>query len=456
MANKFLIGLGVATILGAINKNNKDKNSESKNKNSRSKKYKNSRSKKNKVELEEKYFIDQFNRVHKIKFSQKLIDVIKKGAYLVIDNAVFKLYHGPDDKLYLRSFILDKNNFKELNEGKEISIADHKFRIFVNKKNNKRIIGCAYKDAKKLRGSFSETTTASFSVGAIDGADDYTEMPPTFAYDMGIGLSTSFTGEDSLDVAIDSGASAGATAFNTDGSGDALAVDGITYTFPLGGTTMVVGDSTDISASFTGACTYGAFADATLDDCGTGNSIGVAGTGVAQSYAFDSGFSSAGGVSSSETGIMSGVDADDFYDIDAYTADYYGASVTYAGAGAENPYWGVNAVYQPIDSPFSISAGYEFGDTGEETGAVDTTAYFVGLSPEVGAGSLAAASTNYANTYDFAGTSANFEDATVDDYVYEASYSYPVNDGITITPGVFIQEEAADDTGVIVKTSFSF
>jgi len=43
--------------------------------------------------------------------------------------------------------------------------------------------------------------------------------------------------------------------------------------------------------------------------------------------------------------------------------------------------------------------------------------------------------------------------------VYEASYSYPVNDSMTITPGIFIEESVgtADDlTGIAVKTSFSF
>ena len=42
---------------------------------------------------------------------------------------------------------------------------------------------------------------------------------------------------------------------------------------------------------------------------------------------------------------------------------------------------------------------------------------------------------------------------------YEAFYSYPVNDGMTITPVIFVRETAAgsdDETGVVVKTSFSF
>jgi len=42
--------------------------------------------------------------------------------------------------------------------------------------------------------------------------------------------------------------------------------------------------------------------------------------------------------------------------------------------------------------------------------------------------------------------------------VYEASYSYPVNDAMTITPGVFLKEIDGkdDETGIAVKTSFSF
>ena len=147
-------------------------------------------------------------------------------------------------------------------------------------------------------GGFSETSTASFSldtvIGAVDGGNDATEAV-SFDYQMGIGLSTSFTGEDSLDVTIDIG---GGTADTTDVESEAssimgydttdgkLVVDGITYTFPLGGATVVVGDTTDISSTFTGACTYSAFTDATPDDCGTGSSLGVGGNGVTASIGY--------------------------------------------------------------------------------------------------------------------------------------------------------------------------
>ena len=67
-------------------------------------------------------------------------------------------------------------------------------------------------------GGFSETTTASFSVdavlGALDGAGDSgdTSLETTsFDFQFNIGLSTSFTGEDSLDIAIDNGSATAST-----------------------------------------------------------------------------------------------------------------------------------------------------------------------------------------------------------------------------------------------------
>ena len=54
------------------------------------------------------------------------------------------------------------------------------------------------------------------------------------------------------------------------------------------------------------------------------------------------------------------------------------------------------------------------------------------------------------------GTTGNFSSSDTEYYMYEASYSYPVNDGMTITPGVYIVEGETDVTGVALKTSFSF
>ena len=184
-------------------------------------------------------------------------------------------------------------------------------------------------ESSDFPGSFSETTTASFGVeflvGALDGGDTGADESTTFDYTMGIGLETSFTGEDSLSATIDIGSTspladdgslvgsalASPAFFNYNATEDALVLDGLTYTFPVGGATVMVGDNTDISALYTGACAYNAFTDY-AGNCGTGNSVGIGGNGAtaAMSYAFDSGFSLAGGVSSTPSSILTEEGAD--------------------------------------------------------------------------------------------------------------------------------------------------
>ena len=201
---------------------------------------------------------------------------------------------------------------------------------------NSRIDGLEARFNNLEAGSFSETTSASFGVdflvGAVDGASS---EATAFSYSMGIGLETSFTGEDSLSATIDIGNGSGqaATDLDLNSTGDKLMLDGLTYTFPLGGATVMVGDNTDISAVYTGACAYSSFTDY-MGDCGTGNSAGVGGNGAtaAISYAFDSGFTLAGGVSSTPTSILTEEGADAFGIEAAYSADSYGVAVAYTDA----------------------------------------------------------------------------------------------------------------------------
>jgi len=295
--------------------------------------------------------------------------------------------------------------------------------------------------------SFSETTTASFGVDFLVGAEDgAASEAAAFGYQMGIGLETSFTGEDALSATIDIGDGAsGALAF--DDTADVLTLDGLTYTFPVGGATVMVGDSTDISAVYTGACAYSSFTDY-MGNCGTGSTVGLGGAGVtaAMSYGFDSGFSLAGGVSSTPESILT-AEGGDTYGIEAaYSADSFGVSVAYTDAdsalvgGTGGTAWGVNSYYA-FDA-VTVSAGFESVDSG-----TSADGFFVGLSfPEVGAGSLDIGM----------GTTGNFADGDTEYYTYEASYAYPLNDGVTITPGVYIVEGETDVTGVALKTSFSF
>jgi len=316
-------------------------------------------------------------------------------------------------------------------------------------------------DSHDHDGSFSETTTATFSVdmlvGAVDTDISGVSEKTTFDYQMGIGLETSFTGEDSLSATIDIGdagsAAGGADGLNFDSTGNKLMLDGLTYTFPVGGATVMVGDNTDISGVYSGACAYSAFTDY-MGNCGTGNSVGVGGNGVtaAMSYAFDSGFTLAGGISSTQLddstdpatvpGLLTEEGADTFGIEAAYSGDSYSVSVAFADAETTT-YWGINGTYA-FDFA-TLSAGVESADDDDSDTA---TGFMVGLSfAEVGAGTLDIGM----------GTTGNFTDSDPEYYLYEASYAYPVNDGMTITPGVYVREQAGDDqTGIAVKTSFSF
>ena len=356
--------------------------------------------------------------------------------------------------------------------------------------------------------SFSSTTSASFGstfyVGSVDsGADDGVT---TFSYDFALDLNTSFTGEDSLDVAI-IGGNASETAVDGymggDGTADALTLDGIAYTFPVGGLTVTAGDGVGVDDLNTGACAYSAFTDL-LSDCGTSNVGGQADSAVAASYDFGNGFTIAagiggGGISDTETvedltvvtldadaitalveieggalvavteenadgsaeedatlvialdattttggeplGLISDQDPSTVGLELAYTTDSFGVSAAYTdddAGGTEATYYSFQAAYTP-DAPYSVSAGMEFDDD-------DASSYFVGVTTEAGVGSLSVGMSTQA-------LAADHED----NLQYEVAYSYPVNDGMTITPGVFIAEGADEDEfGVVVTTGFSF
>ena len=347
-------------------------------------------------------------------------------------------------------------------------------------------------DTNSYDGSFSETTTASFSVdfglGYVDGLGLSAGVPVSgtdgnedleFNYSFQIDLNTSFTGEDSLDISLDAGNGVAANTTTASGTvttwatalaeldfntgGDGLTVDGVSYTFPVGDNmTAIVGDNTDGSALFTTACAYGGPSN-TLDDCGNVNAgITNGGFMVGAAYDFENGWTAAVGYAGPETDIMSKEGADAWGANVAYTADSYGVSVTYghvdsltAGSttvpdGEKDAYTAFNAYYS-FDNGVSISGGYEFGDIGGALATADESInYFVGVSAPVGPGELGGAF----------GTSGGQIEGQDEELMYEAYYSYPVNDGMTITPLLYVKEQAAanrpDQTGVMVKTSFSF
>ena len=341
-------------------------------------------------------------------------------------------------------------------------------------------------------GSFSTTTVASFSadfaIGAVDGKSvtvsggtdtvavtdgagntynavyekpDETINNEALSFDYGyqIDLSTSFTGQDSLDVSIDAGQGT-LSELDLNSDGNSLVVDGIAYTFPLGDkATVFFGNSMDGSTLFSTACVYGGPTN-TLDDCGNLNSALAVGLGTAAgaSYDFGNGLTAAVGYEgqgATTSGLSTKEGLDAIAGQIAYSNDTFGVSIT--GARIEtsetddDTFTALNAYYDPIQNGLpSVSIGYEWGDDGSEAANADETShYFIGLQwDEIGDGTFGIA----------AGTQTPIIEDGDELMMYEAWYSYPINDGMTITPLVFTKDQATGDdhTGIMVKTSFSF
>ena len=80
-------------------------------------------------------------------------------------------------------------------------------------------------------------------------------------------------------------------------------------------------------------------------------------------------------------------------------------------------------------------------------------AYFVGATYPVGPGELGVG-------YGTHNLNSGMNENTDDELMFEAYYSYPVNDGMTVTPLIYTKEQKSaakpDLTGVMVKKSFSF
>jgi len=321
-------------------------------------------------------------------------------------------------------------------------------------------------------GGFSSTTSASFGgnflIGVLDG--EGTEVVQT-SYDYSIGLTTSFTGDDSLDVSViaGNGGDNDLGEADLDGTSDVLTVDGISYTFPVNESlTVMVGDSIDGSSLYNTACVYGGFTN-TLDDCGNANSAMETtdsdSVGVSAAYDLGKGYTAAFGyvTAGSVDGIASKSGQDIVGGQLSYNADQYGLSLSYSVNEAstntstateeylqDTTYIALNGYWTPAETGVipSISYGYEAGDV-EGAGENGTTQWFVGLQwDEAGEGVLGAA----------IGSNGAITEGTDELTMYEVFYSYPLNDGMTITPAVFNKETSRDvyTQGAMVKTSFEF
>jgi len=315
--------------------------------------------------------------------------------------------------------------------------------------------------------AFASTTTLSgsavFTVGSVaDGgtADTQEELYMQYAY--GLDINSSFTGEDLFYAGIETGNASGPLAEMDSAvaptTTDALEVSSLFYSFPVGDLSVTAGplvDQDDVLAATTSAYS-GSFRLGAMPFSEDGD---LTGPGLGVAYSGDNGFvASASFVSIDGNSSTVGIGGDNGDDISTFTLGYngegFGGGLILASHDGENSSttaydtFGGGIYYSPesIDATFSVAY-----DTKDPDGsAEERTDLFIGVDYEVGPGTLSAAY----NSTDVDGGSSS------DQTGFEVSYSYAVNDNVTITPGFFTVEETTankdDDAGVVLETAFSF
>ena len=313
--------------------------------------------------------------------------------------------------------------------------------------------------------AFSSTTSLSgsavFTVGTVsDGGATDTEDEMYMQYAYGLDINSSFTGEDLFYAGIESGNASGPLGEldSASDAGAALTVTSLFYEFPVGNNLAVTAgplvDQDDVVAATTSAYS-GSFRLGAMPFSEDGD---LTGPGLGVAYAGDNGFvASASFVSIDGNDSTKGIGGDNGDDVATFTLGYdgegFGGGLVLASHDGDNSAttaydtFGGGVYYSPESIPATISVAYDSKDVA--TGN-DSTDFFVGVDYEVGPGSLGVA---YKST-DVDGGS------TEDQTGFEVSYSYAVNDNLTITPGFFTVEETTankdDDTGVVIETAFSF
>jgi len=312
--------------------------------------------------------------------------------------------------------------------------------------------------------AFTSTTTLSgsayFTVGSIsDGGPSDNEEEFYMQYAYGLDINSSFTGEDLLYAGIEAGNASGPLASMdsaVEASNNDLSVNSLFYAFPLGDLEVTVGpllDQDDVLAATTSAYS-GTFRLGAMPFSEAGDETGP---GVALAYANDNGLvASASLISVGGASSNTGINADDADDVATFTLGYngegFGGGIVIASndgdaigtTGYDTFGGGIYFSPESIDATFSVAYDTKDLDTGN-----DRTDLFLGVDYEVGPGTLSAAY----NSTDVDGGD------TLDQTGFEVSYTYAINDGVSITPGFFTVEDTGtgeDDSGFVVETVFSF
>jgi len=289
-------------------------------------------------------------------------------------------------------------------------------------------------------------------------------------------VNSSFTGEDLLSAEIASGnASEPLDVMDSaEDSGAALSVESLWYSFPVGGVSITAGPvmAQDSVVATSGSVYSDDFRLGSMPWSLRGSEEGP---GVAVSYNGDNGLvASVSFVSDQGDVANQGINTDEGSDATLLTVGYNGDNYGFGFLLSSNDgdvddlespeinTFGVGANYRPDSIPATFSIAFDSAEADwslDDTGGVDVenvegTDLFIGIDYEVGPGTLSVGW--HSTDYDLD------EDEETEDFFdnsgYEVSYTVNVNDNVTVSPGVFSNEdsEGEEDTGLVVETAFSF
>ena len=360
-------------------------------------------------------------------------------------------------------------------------------------------------------GSFSSNTKMSGKTAFITGyVDDDADADPktdsiTFEYMFQLNLNTSFTGQDNLYTRIKTGnvsyhfedKTDGTYLSAANGNDDVLEVDKLWYTFPVGDSLTVwvgpkienyymLASSPSIYKPVTKQFALGPNGSAYGSSTSPG--FGVAWTQQVEDptsarWALSANYTSKDGTSADSEEGMFGEDARKFFltkleygaprwQVSAAAAvkegggyDGYFHSDLAKGYTTDTTAVGLRAYWKPENSGGvpEIQVGYDFAsiDDAVEGDAEETAGWMVGLGwkdlfIDGNRAGLALGSRMHATDIKGKG----YTDPSDDNTVWEAYYTFKVNDGISVTPAIFggndIESEGSDIQGAVLLTEFRF
>jgi hypothetical protein len=328
-----------------------------------------------------------------------------------------------------------------------------------------RVDGLNHQPSDYNAGSFSTTTTLSggavFTLGAVDGSTSGESVAHQYAFSAD--LNTSFTGRDNLYAGVETGNHAAPLQMDSETSGtEFIKLHSLYYTFPVGDSWVVTAGPLFDSDDVIGATTS-IYSDAfrlaaspySNRDTETGPGAGIVWTG-------ETGFVASASVIADDgeggnTGILTEEGDDVIVLSGGYNGDQWGAGFIYTDTDDADPTasgtsslkgygsLALGVYFRPDNLP-TVSVVLDTKNPRDQA-IVDSTDLMIGFDYPWGAGTASAA---FKTTETEGAASLNS---------YEFYYNYPVNDGLSVQGGLFVEEQAGtaeDHTGAVVEAFFTF